>query len=147
MSTLVDRIVEARRTGQWQPVVAAIPYAQFLGLEVVGTAPDLLCCLRYAPPLIGNSGIPALHGGTVGTLLETTAIFRLLFDGEGTTLPRTINFTVDYLAAAHAVDTFARGTITRLGRRVANVHVTAWQADATRPVAQASVHLLLSEDS
>ena len=58
-------------------------------------------------------------------------------------LPRTITLTVDYLRSGRAVDTFARGILTRQGRRVACVRVEAWQDDRSRPIAVASAHFLI----
>jgi acyl-coenzyme A thioesterase PaaI-like protein len=60
-----------------------------------------------------------------------------LWRAETIVLPKTITITVDYLRSAGAVDTHARGVITRQGRRVANVRVEAWQADRASPVASA----------
>jgi acyl-coenzyme A thioesterase PaaI-like protein len=51
---------------------------------------------------------------------------------------------VDYLRTGRAVDTYAKGTITKHGRRVANVRVDAWQDDRDRPIASAHAHFLLS---
>jgi acyl-coenzyme A thioesterase PaaI-like protein len=61
-------------------------------------------------------------------------------------LPKTITITVDYLRSGHAVDTYARGVVTRQGRRVANVHVEAWQDDRARPIATAHAHFLIKRD-
>jgi acyl-coenzyme A thioesterase PaaI-like protein len=58
-------------------------------------------------------------------------------------LPKTINVTVAYLRSARPVDTFAHGTITKHGRRVAVVYAQAWQEDRARPVATAHAHFLI----
>ena len=44
-------------------------------------------------------------------------------------VPRIVNVSIDYLRPCRAEDTFARGSIIRQGRTVANVRVTAWQDD------------------
>ena len=63
-------------------------------------------------------------------------------------LPKTITFTVDYLRSGQPVDTHARSTVTRHGRRVANVRVEAWQADRNVPVATAhAIFLVMREAS
>lgn len=141
---LVQLIEEAKAKHDWSVLGAAIPYAQFLGISADDATGELLGKLTYTPALIGNSGIPALHGGTIGALLESTAIFQVLYEAETIVLPRTITITVDYLRTGRPVDTFARGTITRQGRRVASVHVVAWQEDRERPIATANAHLLLT---
>ena len=122
-------IAQLRKTGDFGALVAAIPYARFLGLSVSVEGGDVITQLRAAESLIGNPVLPALHGGTVGALLESAAIFKLLWDVELIAVPKTINITVDYLRSARVVDTYARATITKHGRRVANVQVRAFQAD------------------
>jgi uncharacterized protein (TIGR00369 family) len=87
--------------------------------------------------------LPAIHGGVIAALLESTAIFQLMWETEAIVLPKTITLTVDFLRSGRAVDTFARGILTRQGRRVANVRVEAWQDDRARPIAVASAHFLL----
>ncbi len=79
----------------------------------------------------------------LGALLESTAIFQLMWETEVIVLPKTITLTVDYLRPGRPVDTYARGILTRQGRRVANVRVEAWQDDRSRPIAVASAHFLI----
>jgi uncharacterized protein (TIGR00369 family) len=141
--TIVERLAEAKRTGNCAGMVEAVPYSQFLGLTARVDDGALVTMLKYAPELIGNPALPALHGGTIGALLESAAVFELLWRAESVVLPKTITITVDYLRSAAAVDTYARATITRQGRRVANVRVEAWQTDATQPVAIAHVIALV----
>jgi acyl-coenzyme A thioesterase PaaI-like protein len=107
---------------------------------------ELISTMRYADHLIGNPTIPALHGGTLGALLESAAIFELLWASETVVLPKTITFTVDYLRSGAPVDTHARGIVIRHGRRVANVRVEAWQEDRARPIATAHAHFLVMRD-
>ena len=61
-----------------------------------------------------------------------------------TQMPKTIDFCVDYLRSARAVDTFARCEVTRQGRRIAHVTATCWQSAPAEPVAVARVHFLLT---
>lgn len=143
MSELADTMAEIRRARDWSRFLAMIPYAEFLGLSVDVGDDGLVGRLRYDDMLVGNPALPALHGGTIGALLESTAIFELLWREELTTLPKTINLTIDYLRSAGPTDTFARGVITRRGRRVANVRVEAWQDDPARPVSLAYCHFLV----
>jgi len=93
--------------------------------------------------LVGNPVLPALHGGTVGALLESTAITELLWQKDSEAVPKTITLTVDYLRSARLADTFARATITKHGRRVANVQVRAYQDSEDKPIATANAHFLL----
>ena len=142
-AALVATLGEIRRTKDWAPFLEAVPYARFLGLSVDCSSGELVGRLRYDEMLVGNPALPALHGGTIGALLESTAIFELLWREDMHVLPKTINITVDYLRSAGPVDTFARGQVTRRGRRVANVRVEAWQEDPGKPVALATCHFLV----
>jgi acyl-coenzyme A thioesterase PaaI-like protein len=144
--SLVDVIAAAKQDGDPQRLIDAIPYAGFLGLAATVVNGELISTMRYADHLIGNPTIPALHGGTLGALLESAAIFELLWASETVVLPKTITFTVDYLRSGAPVDTHARGIVTRHGRRVANVRVEAWQDDRTRPIATAHAHFLVMRD-
>lgn len=132
-----------RETGNFDPVLAAIPYARLLGLSVSVVEGDPITTMRGQKSLIGNPVLPALHGGTVGALLESAAIFKLIWEIKSIAVPKTINITVDYLRSARVQDTHARATITKHGRRVANVQVRAWQTDESRPIAAAHAHFLL----
>ena len=140
---LVARVEQARRDGDWGPVTGAIPYARFLGLSAEARDGALRMRLAFSPALVGNSSIPALHGGTLGALLESAAIFVLLAELETVVLPKTINVTIDYMRSARAVDTWASATIAKRGRRVASVHAVAWQEDRAAPIASATGHFLV----
>jgi uncharacterized protein (TIGR00369 family) len=137
------RLAAAKQGGELQPLVEAIPCARFLGLGVERNGDELIGRMRFARHLVGNSLIPALHGGTLGALLESMAFFQLMWESDGT--PRIVNITVEYLRTARAVDTFAAAEITRLGRNVANVRAIAWQDDRDRPVASANAHFLVGK--
>ncbi|MBA3462634.1 MAG: PaaI family thioesterase, partial [Deltaproteobacteria bacterium] len=124
--TLVERLTAAKAAGNYQDLFEAIPYARFLGLTATLQGTELITTMKFKDHLIGNPALPALHGGTLGALLESAAIFELLWRAETIVLPKTITITVDYLRSAGAADTHARGLITRQGRRVSNVRVEAW---------------------
>ena len=143
---LAALLADARASGEPQRLVRALPYAQFLGLEVTQNAGVISTTMRYGDHLIGDASKPALHGGTLAALLESTAIFSVLFAEEQPALPRTITFTIDYLRSGRAVDTHASARIVRRGRRVAVVETSAYQDDPDKPVATAIVHLLVSTD-
>jgi uncharacterized protein (TIGR00369 family) len=142
-STLIERLEEARRAGDYQAFVDAVPYARFLGLSAGKLGDELVTTMRYGDHLVGNPALPALHGGTLGALLESAAIFELLWRAETLVLPKTITLTVDYLRSGAPVDTHARGIVTRQGRRVTNVRMEAWQTDRAAPVATAHAIFLV----
>lgn len=144
MSASLESIIEsARRDRDFDRIIDAIPYARFLGIAVDVKGDEITTCMRYRRELIGNPHLPALHGGTLGALLEHAAIFQLLWAENVLPLPKTINITVEYLRSARPRDTYARAVITKHGRRVANVHAVAWQDYRDRPMAQAHAHFLL----
>lgn len=138
-----DYVIAARTQRDPAALTRHIPYANFMGISALLVDGEVRGVMTFAPHLIGNSALPALHGGTLGALLESTAIIKLLYESEVVVLPKTINLTVDYLRSGKAVDTYARGVIARAGRRVANVRVEAWQEDPDRPIAAAVGNFLL----
>ena len=119
-----------------------IPYAGFLGIEACREG-GALTVLRFSEDLVGNTALPALHGGVIGSFLETVALTVLLRDSELDALPKTIDITIDYLRSGKPVDTYAAATILKRGRRIANVQAEAWQEDRDRPIAAARGNFLL----
>jgi acyl-coenzyme A thioesterase PaaI-like protein len=144
--TLVERLAAAKRSGDFQALFDIVPYSRFLGLSGRMEGDELITTMKYADHLIGNPTLPALHGGTLGALLESSAIFELLWRAETIVLPKTITLTVDYLRSGGPHDTHARSIVTRHGRRVANVRVEAWQADRAAPVATAHAIFLVMRE-
>ncbi|HEY8429967.1 MAG TPA: PaaI family thioesterase [Sandaracinaceae bacterium] len=140
MSGWLERLRSAREAGDPSVLIEHVPYASFLGLSVAIEDGELIATMRFSDHLIGDSGIPALHGGTLGALLESVAIFTLMWSREVERLPKTITLTVDYLRSGRARDTFASATIEKHGRRVANVRAMAWQEERDRPIASALLH-------
>jgi uncharacterized protein (TIGR00369 family) len=141
--TLVEKLAQARASGDYQALFEAVPYSKFLGLTAKLEGTELITTMTYAPHLIGNPTLPALHGGTLGALLESAAIFELLVRAETIVLPKTITLTVDYLRSGKPIDTHAHATVTRQGRRVTNVRVEAWQDSRSAPVATANAIFLV----
>ncbi len=140
--SLFDAIRSARAADDPNLIVDAIPYAVYLGLRASFVDEALICRMPFDDKLVGNPLLPALHGGVVGALLENAALLSLLWALEIDQMPKTITMTVDYLRSAGPKQTFACGTVTKQGRRVANVRVEAWQDDRARIVATANGHFL-----
>jgi len=143
---LRDAVTAVRESGDFGPLQEAIPYTRFMGITAELVDGDVRGRMKYSDHLVGNASVPALHGGTLGALLESTAIFKLLWHGETEAVPKTINITVEYLRGARPQDVLARAVFTRHGRRVANVRVFAYQDDPDKPVAVATAHFLLVQD-
>jgi uncharacterized protein (TIGR00369 family) len=124
-------------------ILERIPYARFLGVTAEEGPDGLVCVLPFHDVIVGNAALPAVHGGALGAFLELAAIVQLVAESEGARLPKPINFAIDYLRSAGPRATRARATVVKLGRRIANVHVVAWQDDAARPVTTGNGKFLL----
>src|SRR2546427_71550 len=122
----------------------AIPCARFLGVEVERRDGALECILPFRHEIVGNPALPAVHGGVLGAFLELTALLHLLDDTGSERVPKPITFSVDYLRSTGPSTTRARAEIFKLGRRIANVRVVAWQDDRSRPVVAGNGKFLLS---
>jgi acyl-coenzyme A thioesterase PaaI-like protein len=143
MTSVTDIVRMAKATGDVSALARAIPYLHFLGITADRSSGELIGKMAYADSLIGNASIPALHGGTIGALLESTAILQALWESETAALPKIVTITIDFLRSGRPVDTFAKGVFTKQGRRVVNVGVEAWQEDRARPIARAQVIFLV----
>jgi acyl-coenzyme A thioesterase PaaI-like protein len=137
------------RSDALKALLARIPYAQFLGLRVELAGDEMTAILPFSPHLIGNPSLPAIHGGVLGAFMELTALAQLAVAQEtgGDTMrrqPRPIDVTVEYLRSGRPLDTFARAQITRMGRRIANVRVEAWQETRAAPIAALHGHFILT---
>jgi len=143
---IMHRLATARKTGDVAGLADAIPYAKWMQIAPENGTGELLTRMRYHDSLIGNTNLPAIHGGTLGAMLEMTAIFHLLWESETGTVPKIVNITVDYLRSAGPRDVIAAAKVTKQGRRMVNVFVEAWQDDRSRPVASASAHFLVQSD-
>ncbi|PYE85482.1 PaaI family thioesterase [Pseudoroseicyclus aestuarii] len=144
MADLLDRLVEQ------------VPYLGFLGIRLDRHGDELTVVLPFKEALIGNPVPRALHGGATAAFLEVTAVGQLCAEtglvgtdqngepGAGwPLLPRTIDFTIDYLRPGLPRDAYARAHVSRAGRRFASVRVEAWQEARARPFAQAVGHFLM----
>ena len=125
-------------------LVAAIPYCHHLGVSAEMGDGSLRLVMPFAPHLVGNVMLPALHGGVIGSFLETAAIAQVIWELRGTRLPKPVDITIDYLRTGRAVTSYARARIAKQGRRVVNVHAEMWQDDETKPIAALRGHMLLA---
>ncbi len=125
-------------------MLAAIPYMKFLGMTAELAGDEMTAILPFAPHLVGNVMIPALHGGVIGAFLEMTALCQLAVLEPLRRQPKTIDVTIEYLRPGRAQTTYARADVRKIGRRIANVHVEAWQDHRASPVAALRGHFLLS---
>ncbi len=120
-----------------------VPYVRFLGMRVELAGDEMTAVLPFSPHLIGNPMLPALHGGAIGAFLELTALAQLSLAQPTQRVPKTVDITIEYLRSGRAQDTYARAILRKVGRRVANVQVEAWQDSRSQPIAGLTGHFLL----
>lgn len=128
-----------------QQIIATSPFSRFMGIETQVDERGVLAIMPARPDLIGNTMLPALHGGGIAAFLEITCLLQLAHE-MGTTAPaRSIDFSVEYLRPGRPETTFARAVVRRMGRRVATVHSEAWQRDEASPICLVRCHFRLPE--
>jgi uncharacterized protein (TIGR00369 family) len=142
----MEMLEKAARAGA-QPdiaaMIAAVPYCAFLGVTARIADGNVILEMPFDAKLVGNPHLPAIHGGVIGSLLETAAIAQTVWSTRATAIPKPVDITIDYLRSARAVTSFAGAKLARQGRRVVNVHATMWQEDEAKPVAALRGHFLL----
>jgi acyl-coenzyme A thioesterase PaaI-like protein len=143
--TLSDFIKKEPNVETLQLWLKKVPYASFLGIRAEMLDNEILFILPENKKLIGNPSVPALHGGVIGAFMEQSAAFHLISKMDKPVLPKIINFSLDYLRPARLCDTYTQCKLTRQGRFIANVSVTAWQERIEQPNAIARAHFLLPE--
>ena len=132
------------RSDRLAEVLAAIPYVRFLGMTAELAGDEMTAILPFSPHLVGNTSLPALHGGVLGAFMEMTALTQLSIREPLRRQPRTIDVTIEYLRPGRALTTYARADVRKVGRRIANVQVEAWQETRASPVAALRGHFMLS---
>lgn len=159
MSKLDDDLMmlKARRNKALETLLGRVPYVTFMGLRFDRRGDELTAIMPFDDKLIGNPMLPALHGGATAAFLEVAAVVELSWgllwdrleargpeeDLPAIRMPKTIDFTVDYLRSGRPRDAYARARVNRSGRRYASVHVEAWQDNRARLFAQATGHFLM----
>ena len=141
---ILQELRDLGREQDMQALIDHLPYARWLGIEVDQKGNELTTVLPYQDSLIGNTVLPALHGGAIGAFLEITSVIQLLFDASCERLPKTVDITIDYLRSGRPVATYGRAIVTRQGRRVANVRTEVWQEEKSKPIAVAHGHYLMT---
>ncbi len=157
--------IKSRRNSTLNALVAGVPYIRWLGIQFDRRGDELTAILPFDDKLIGNPMLPAIHGGVTAAFLEVAAIVELTWtdiweDMEHgriapdaavpeslPRLPKTIDFTVDYLRSGLPRDAYARARVVRSGRRYASVQVEAWQDQRSRLFAQATGHFLMPQNA
>lgn len=120
-------------------------YAKALGIRLHEIEDDVpVLTVDFGNSVEGRPG--HYHGGATAGLLENAGYAalraRLIEEGREAQM-KPVNITVQYLSAGKSQPSFAKGRITRLGRRNANISVEAWQKDRSRPIATAIMNILM----
>jgi len=152
------QVIKQRRDAALKSLVEGVPYVNFLGVQFDRRGDELTAVLPFDEKLIGNPVLPAIHGGVTAAFLEITAVIGLSWSmlwgdiesaevqlGTMPRLPKTIDFTIDYLRSGLPRDAYARARVNRSGRRYASVHVEGWQDNRQRLFAQATGHFLMPQ--
>ena len=124
------------------------PYARFLGVSTRRASNgELQFILPFSDVVVGRPGY--LHGGAIAGLLEFAAIGAIqeAFGEDEEVSVKPINVTVNFMRGGTNQFTFAAGSVTRIGSRVANVEAHAWQEDRSRPIASALLNARLRRAS
>ena len=119
------------------------PYADLLGLIAEPGEGAPVYRMPFDIGVVGRPGF--LHGGALGGLLEMAALGALVeaLGTGGWSRVKPVNVTVDYMRGGRDKPTFARGSVKRLGTRIANVEAVAWQDEPDKPIAAARVNYLI----
>lgn len=140
-------VLEKARAANAKPdleaLVAALPYARFIGLEVDVKGREVTFVMPFRQSLVGNPLVPALHGGVIGGLLELAATIELAWEVTDVALAKPVDINISYLRPGRTQDTYARARVLKQGRRVAHVSVEAWQEEREKPIATLHGHFLL----
>lgn len=114
-----------------------IPFNRFLGIRATDLRAGFARLeLPFRPEWIGNWLRPALHGGVISTLVDTSggAAVMTLIAPRGSVA--TIDLRVDYLLPGEPRILVCESTVVRMGNRVASVDSRAFHPDAPdRPIA------------
>lgn len=142
-----DPFAEARRiareNGDFSQLVAAVPYAKYLGVQLSLHEGQPRAMLPFRQELVGNPRLPALHGGITAAFMENAAVLQLLYQLDTARVPKSIDFSIDYLLPARTEELYADCEIGRMGARVAQASIRCWQKSQDRPIAVARAHFLL----
>jgi uncharacterized protein (TIGR00369 family) len=126
--------------------LAGTPYARFLGMRAELAGDEMTAILPFDDKLIGNVKWQALHGGVLGAFMELTALAQLAVSEDLPRLPKPVDVTIEYLKTGRPQATYARADLRKVGKRIANVHVEAWQDQRSQPVAALRGHFLLARE-
>ena len=94
------------------------PFDEYLGIKIEEVKPDFCQALLPFRPELRTAG-SVVHGGAIASLIDTAAVVAVWSNMDPSiTRGATINLSVNFLAAAQAVDLMAMARVIRRGRSV-----------------------------
>ena len=133
-----------RNQKKYDKAIEFVPYAKFLGIKFKEMSSELVFTMPSTTDKIGNVHLPAIHGGVIAGFMENAAIMHLMWTTIPLEVPKLIDFTIDYISSGRPQDTYAKCMVKKLGKRIVNLQVEAWQTDKTKPIAIARSHFKLT---
>ena len=133
-----------REQKKYDQAIEFVPYAKFLGITFKETSSELIFTMPFTADKIGNVHLPAIHGGAIAGFMENAAIMHLMWTTTPLEVPKLIDFTIDYILSGRPQDTYAKCIVKKLGKRIVNLQVEAWQTDRAKPIAIARSHFKLA---
>ena len=139
-----DFFAEVRANKDFDKAIELIPYAKLLGISFKECDEEgLLFHLPFQEKNIGNIALPAIHGGVIGGFMENAAVIHLMWAMDSISMPKIIDFNIDYTLSGRPEDMYASCEIVKLGKRIANVQIKTWQSDRNKVIAVARSHFKL----
>src|ERR1043165_808320 len=126
--------VDPQKLERARKAFAAVPYANFLGLELGEILPgEVRIHIEIRDELKQNQGV--VHGGAIASLIDTASAFAVLTQIEEDERVTTTDLTIHSLRPASSGRLVATARIVRGGRRLfvlsVDVHDTAAALIAT----------------
>jgi uncharacterized protein (TIGR00369 family) len=122
--------------------LAAVPYAQLLGIEVEHAGPGVATlAMPVRRELTQNHGV--VHGGAVASLIDSAmafAIIPLLAPKEGVT---TVDLTISYLRPVTEGRMRSTAKVVRAGRRLIVVSAEVFDSQQTLTATALSTYIKL----
>ena len=122
------------------------PAEQWLAISATDE-PDLYV-LDFREHHIGNPIIRSVHGGVVGSLIESAAEKALVVALREKGISSDVEVTtasIDYLRVTKDAPLYARVDIVRIARRIAFLDVKVWQDSEELPVSRGTCTLRILE--
>src|SRR6185312_332599 len=116
------------------------PQAQALGVEVTKVSKGRAWGkVPYRAELVGDPNTGVIAGGVLTTFLDQLCGAAAILAMDEPTIVATIDLRIDYMRAAKpGEDVLAEAHCTKLGKNIAFVRATAFEASPDNPIAHVS---------